>query len=148
MLTSSLLATGSVSALSTHKVETMAIPLPSITILEHCLGGKLTLLLLHNATNHKPDMGEECGKQTIMRTHHIETLTKGSTMVLHRHATIKIISNNDTYIAQRKTEPRCLLHDADTPVYIRRITITKVVRYAFCQVRAGIKRLMTHQHAP
>lgn len=75
-------------------------------------------LFLHYATDHKPGMNEEGDKQTIMGAHHMETLTKRSPMVLHRHAAVEVMGDDGAYIAQRQMATRCLLHDTDAPVDI------------------------------
>ena len=76
------------------------------------------LLSFEDATNHKPSMNEEGDKQTIMGAHHMETLAKRSTMVLHRHAAVEVMGDDGAYIAQRQMATRCLLHDTDAPVDI------------------------------
>ena len=84
-------------------------------------------------------MNKERSEQPVMGAHHKETLAKRSTMVLHRHAAVKVMGDNGAYIAQRQMASRCLLHDADAPVYIGRITITEVVMDVFRQVCTGIE---------
>ena len=75
-------------------------------------------LFLHYATNHKPGMNKERSEQPVMGAHHMETLTKRSPMVLHRHAAVEVMGDDGAYIAQRQMATRCLLHDTDAPVDI------------------------------
>ena len=84
-------------------------------------------------------MNKERNEQPVMGAHHLEALAKRSTMVLHRHTSIEIMGDDSAYIAQRQMASRCLLHDADAPVYIGRITIIEIKMDAFCQVGTGIE---------
>ena len=96
-------------------------------------------LFLHYATNHKPGMNKERSEQPVMGAHHLETLTKGSTMVLHRHTSIEIMGDNGAYIAQWQVKPCRLFHHTYAPVYIGRETIIEIIMDAFCQVGTGIE---------
>ena len=97
------------------------------------------LLSFEDATNHKPGMNKERSEQPVMGAHHLETLTKGSTMVLHRHTSIEIMGDNGAYIAQWQVKPCRLFHHTYAPVYIGRETIIEIIMDAFCQVGTGIE---------
>ena len=97
------------------------------------------LLSFEDATNHKPGMNKERSEQPVMGAHHLEALAKRSTMVLHRHAAVKVMSDNGAYIAQRQVKPCRLFHHTYAPVYIGRETIIKIIMDAFRQVGTGIE---------
>ena len=91
---------------------------------------------------------KDCSRtETIMLTHHQEALLERCPMVFNAQSTSKIVDDNCVDISQWQVLLSCRFHHSDAPVDVGREFEMQVVEVLFGDVCAGIKGLMTHQHA-
>lgn len=90
--------------------------------------------------------GQGC-EPAIVSGHDAEALHERAAVILHRHATVKIVGHDDIGIDHRKAEGMPLLHHADAPVIVGGEAIAEIVEILTGNVGAGKECLMAHQHA-
>ena len=92
-------------------------------------------------------MHGECIQEAIVLTHDLEALQKRIPVVLRGITAIHEISYDTWHPEEWQLSFFGLLHHADAPIYISRVTVLQVVGNVARNVQTGIKRLVTHQHA-
>lgn len=92
-------------------------------------------------------MHGERREQPIVTAHHRETLLERRTMVLGGITAIHEISHDTWHSPEWQVSSFCLLHHADAPIHVSRVTVLQIVGNVAGNVLSGVECLMAHQHA-
>ena len=92
-------------------------------------------------------MHDDGGEPAVVTGHDTEAFEKGFTMVEGGLAFFGIVGNDHVEVVEGNVFLGGGFHDADAPVDVGRVAVTKVVGCGNGKVCTGVEGLMTNEHA-